>query len=41
MPGTLVIGKDGRVALAHVEADYRSRLEPAEAIAAARKAAGC
>jgi len=40
VPGTFVIGKDRRVALAHVDADYRSRLEPLEAIAAARKAAG-
>ena len=41
VPGTLVIGKDRRVALAHVDADYRARLEPSEAIAAARKVAGC
>lgn len=39
VPGTFVIGTDGRIALAHVDADYRARLEPAEAIAAARKAA--
>lgn len=40
VPGTFVIGKDRRIVAAHVDADYRARLEPAEAIAAARKAAG-
>jgi peroxiredoxin len=40
VPGTFVIGKDGRVVLAHVDADYRSRLEPEVAVAAAKKAAG-
>jgi peroxiredoxin len=40
VPGTFVIGKDGRIVLAHVDADYRSRLEPDVAVAAARKAAG-
>jgi peroxiredoxin len=39
VPGTFVIGRDRRVALAHVDADYRSRLEPADAVAAARSAA--
>lgn len=39
-PGTFVIGRDGRVALAHVDADYRRRLEPAEALATVRKLAG-
>jgi peroxiredoxin len=39
VPGTFVIGKDGRIALAHVDADYRARLEPEAAIAAARRAA--
>jgi peroxiredoxin len=39
VPGTFVIGKEGRIALAHVDADYRARLEPAAAIAAARQAA--
>lgn len=39
VPGTFVIGKDRRIALAHVDADYRARLEPAAAIAAARAAA--
>ena len=28
MPATFVVGRDGRVALAMVEADYRRRLEP-------------
>jgi len=36
-PGTFVIGPDGRIALAHVDADYRSRLEPAAAIAVLRR----
>lgn len=36
-PGTFVIGKDRRITLAHVDADYRSRLEPSAAIAAVRK----
>jgi peroxiredoxin len=40
VPGTFVIGKDGRVVLAHVDADYRARLEPEAAVAAAKKAAG-
>lgn len=35
-PGTFVIGLDRRIALAHVDADYRSRLEPSAAIAAVR-----
>jgi peroxiredoxin len=39
VPGTFVIGADGRIALAHVDADYRTRLEPEAAIAAARQAA--
>ncbi len=36
-PGTFVIGKDRRIALSHVDADYRSRLEPASTIAAVRE----
>jgi peroxiredoxin len=28
VPATFVIGRDGRVAFAHVEADYRQRAEP-------------
>jgi peroxiredoxin len=39
VPGTFVVGTDGRIVLAHVDADYRSRLEPSEAVAAARAAA--
>ncbi len=35
VPATFVIGRDGRVRLAHVETDYRFRLEPAEALKAA------
>ncbi|MBI1395964.1 MAG: redoxin domain-containing protein [Betaproteobacteria bacterium] len=31
---TFVIARDGRIALAHAELDYRTRLEPAAAIAA-------
>tara|TARA_R110000851_G_scaffold266497_8_gene418988 strand:+ start:120 stop:767 length:648 start_codon:yes stop_codon:yes gene_type:complete len=33
IPATFVIARDGTVALAHVEADYRVRLEPATNIA--------
>jgi peroxiredoxin len=36
VPGTFVVGRDGRVALAHADADYRKRLEPAAALAALR-----
>ena len=36
VPATFVIGADGRIVLAHVDADYRSRLEPSEAIAVLR-----
>jgi peroxiredoxin len=39
VPATYVIAPDGRVALAHVEVDYRKRLEPG-AIIAALKALG-
>lgn len=35
-PGTFVIGSDRRIALAHVDADYRTRLEPSAAIEAVR-----
>lgn len=38
VPATFVIGRDGRIVLAHVETDYRFRLEPAAALAAARAA---
>lgn len=37
VPGSFVIGKDRRLALAHVDADYRTRLEPSAAIDAVRK----
>lgn len=40
VPGTFVVGADGRIALAHVDADYRARLEPADAIAAVRAMKG-
>lgn len=30
VPGVFVVARDGRIAFAHVEADYRQRLEPAE-----------
>ncbi len=36
-PGTFVIGTDGRIALAHADADYRTRLEPSQAIEAVRR----
>lgn len=36
VPGTFVIDTQRRVALAHVDADYRSRLEPAAVLAALR-----
>jgi peroxiredoxin len=36
VPGTFVIAKDRRIALAFVDADYRTRLEPATAIDAVR-----
>lgn len=39
VPATYVIGKDGRVALAFLDVDYRNRLEP-EAILAALRTAG-
>lgn len=34
VPATYVIDRDGRVAYAHVEADYRERAEPADVLAA-------
>ena len=34
LPGTFVIGTDGRVLLARASVDYRTRLEPADALAA-------
>lgn len=32
LPGTFVIGSDGRIALAHADADYRVRLEPSDVL---------
>jgi peroxiredoxin len=37
VPATFVIDTNRRIALAHVDADYRSRLDPAVAIAALRE----
>lgn len=37
IPATFVIGQDRRIALAYADADYRNRLEPAEAIATLEK----
>ena len=37
VPGTFVIGKNRRLVLVHVDADYRTRLEPATAIDAVRR----
>lgn len=34
VPATYVIGRDGRIAFAHVEADYRERAEPQDVLAA-------
>ncbi len=34
LPATYVIGRDGRIVFAHVEADYRARAEPADVLAA-------
>lgn len=39
MPGTFVAGADGRILLAHADADYRRRLEPAVALSALQRAA--
>ena len=38
LPATYVIGRDGRIAFAHIEADYRLRAEPAEVIATVTRA---
>ena len=40
LPATFVIAKNGSVALAFVDVDYRTRLEPAEIIATLRKLSG-
>lgn len=37
IPATFVIAPTGRIVLAHVDVDYRNRLEPAEAIAALKQ----
>ncbi|HIK04877.1 MAG TPA: AhpC/TSA family protein [Trichormus sp. M33_DOE_039] len=37
VPATFVIAPDGRVILAHVDVDYRHRLEPMDAIAALKQ----
>ncbi|GJE03018.1 peroxiredoxin-like family protein [Methylobacterium isbiliense] len=39
VPATYVVARGGRIALAHVEADYRRRLDPGEALAALRRLA--
>ena len=36
MPATYVIARDGRIALAYIEVDYRKRLEPEAILAALR-----
>ena len=36
MPATYVIARDGRVALAAIDVDYRNRLEPDAILAALR-----
>ena len=33
LPATYLIGRDGRVAFAHIDADYRERAEPTEVLA--------
>lgn len=40
IPATFVVGRDGRIAMARVDADYRNRLEPAAAMAALRATMG-
>lgn len=37
LPATYVIGRDGHIIYAHIEADYRERAEPAEVIAAIKQ----
>lgn len=36
VPATYVVDRDGTILLAHVDPDYRNRLEPADAVAALR-----
>ena len=38
VPATYVINRDGRVAYAHIEADYRERAEPVDVLAAVARA---
>jgi peroxiredoxin len=38
LPATYVIGRDGRIAFAHVEADYRERAEPDDVLRAVKAA---
>lgn len=40
LPATYVIGRDGRIYFAHVEADYRERAEPADVLASVERARG-
>jgi len=40
MPGTFAIAPDGTVRLAHVDADWTKRLEPAAILEALRQIAG-
>jgi peroxiredoxin len=37
IPATYVIGRDGRIAFAHIEVDYRERAEPEEVLAVVHK----
>jgi len=37
IPATYVVGQDGRIALAHVDRDYRQRLEPQAALEVLRR----
>jgi peroxiredoxin len=37
IPATYVIGRDGRIELAYVDAEYRNRLEPSEIVDALKK----
>jgi peroxiredoxin len=38
LPATYVIGRDGRIVFAHIEADYRERAEPAQVLQAVAQA---
>ncbi len=39
VPATLVVGKDGRIAVSSMAGDYSRRMEPSEVLAAVRTAA--